>query len=1132
MRAGPGSASLRATTRWTSSEFFILRTPLLPLEDLLALGEDLRAPDADGQADATERALSHDRRLVRSRLADLCGRPEVREALFLASPSLAESVNAWLRDPDSRRGRKTERALYRYISRMAARPTPFGLLAGWTTGRVDASPDTVTSLSLGARSSYRRRTQISYAYVSALSEALRDHPSVRNGVRFHPNSTLYQAAGRVRYIGEGMKDGYRTHHLFAVAPSAHLFTLLKHAASGARRHELVAALRAEDSGITDDDAGDFVDQLIDHQVLVPELGPSVCGPDAADQFVRQLKNLPDPGPTTGVADGLITVRDALAALGKHPLGTESAVYRRISSSLPDLPPRNNGQQVHHFHTDLIKPACSVVLGADVTEEILRGAHLLHRMDDGGRDRQIRRFAHAFRQRYGSREVPVCEALDEETGIGFPASEAPRPAAEPLLAGLAFAGATATSAAPTAERQLSPALLATFSDALRSEAGECEVAEADLQSLGMTTEEQAGPLPDSFSVLATLLARDERAVAAGAYRVLVTAVAGPSAMSPLGRLCHEDQDLTHRLRAHVRAEEALQPDAVFAEVVHVPDERVGDLLTRPHVRHAEIAVLANSGSGHARRIPLADLFVRVSEDQVVLASRRLGRRILPRLTSAHNFAGPTNLGLYRFLCALQGQGVTRPAFSFGALEAAPFLPRVTSGRLVLSPARWNVPLEELEPLAGLGDRERFEAVAHLRRRLRMPRRVALAESDRLLPVDFDNVLCVDSLVHHLVRRAADATFTEVFHGPDEVVVRGPEGRFTHDLIVPFIRVSETHGGPGQASGRSSTCLQAPTVARAHPPELAAHPPGSEWLYAKLYVGPAGADDILREVVRPVVRHAQAAAGSDKWFFIRYGDPEWHLRLRIHGDPRKLTREVLPCLVETAAPFLADETLQRLQLDSYEPEVVRYGGPIGMLIAERLFHADSEAVLDTMEMWATHGTEAADGAWNGLLAGPDGRWRLCLVNMDRILRGLGMSVSDRRAVTAAARDALAEEIGADRSLRRGIRERYRSERAALESLLRLDRPFEDDRCAAAPWGPALPLVGVGVPWSVVHEVACDLRGAMAAGRVTTSLPELAGNYLHLHANRLLRSAARSQEFVLYEFLHRLYTSRAARGSEAAR
>ena len=70
--------------------------------------------------------------------------------------------------------------------------------------------------------------------------------------------------------------------------------------------------------------------------------------------------------------------------------------------------------------------------------------------------------------------------------------------------------------------------------------------------------------------------------------------------------------------------------------------------------------------------------------------RLGREVIPRLTSAFNFQHRSSQGLHRFLGALQYQGVTGGLrFGWGALESAPFLPRVASGKVILARARWNV-----------------------------------------------------------------------------------------------------------------------------------------------------------------------------------------------------------------------------------------------------------------------------------------------------------------------------------------------------------------------------------------------------------------------------------------------------------
>src|SRR5438105_11423887 len=104
------------------SGFFVLRTPLLPFEELLRWAEDLEAPHASEDPDA----LTRDRALLRARLRELVARPEVREAIFVASPSVDELIDTWVEKPGSERSRQCERALVRYFSRMAGRSTPFG----------------------------------------------------------------------------------------------------------------------------------------------------------------------------------------------------------------------------------------------------------------------------------------------------------------------------------------------------------------------------------------------------------------------------------------------------------------------------------------------------------------------------------------------------------------------------------------------------------------------------------------------------------------------------------------------------------------------------------------------------------------------------------------------------------------------------------------------------------------------------------------------------------------------------------------------------------------------------------------------------------------------------------------------
>ena len=114
------------------SGFFVFRTPLLPFEELEAWNAGLEAASVSAdRPEELERALAADRVRLRERLRALCDRPEILEALFLASPSLVDGLPLWLTQPESKKGQRVERVLVRYLYRMAARAA-FGMpRPGW-----------------------------------------------------------------------------------------------------------------------------------------------------------------------------------------------------------------------------------------------------------------------------------------------------------------------------------------------------------------------------------------------------------------------------------------------------------------------------------------------------------------------------------------------------------------------------------------------------------------------------------------------------------------------------------------------------------------------------------------------------------------------------------------------------------------------------------------------------------------------------------------------------------------------------------------------------------------------------------------------------------------------------------------
>jgi thiopeptide-type bacteriocin biosynthesis protein len=1025
-------------------------------------------------------AVDEDRKALRGWLRDLLTRPVVVEALHLASPALLEGLEEWHRDPDGKKGRRAEEALVRYVFRMAARATPFGIFAGCTVGRVD----TRNRLFLSPQGSYRRHSRLDMGYLFSLAEELNQDRELRRSLRYRPNSSIYRAAGRLRYAEARLNGPRINYHLVAVEPNEFLDAALARAADGAMPDEIAAAVLAgdPDGEISLDDAAGYVAELIDSQLLLSELWPALTGPEAVHGLIETLDGVAAPAAEAAAAT-LRGAREALEELDRKGLGNDPNQYGEIAQGLNPLPQRAERDRL--FQVDLFKPG-EVSLTPAVLDEVARGIEALHRLAPPTLGDSLDGFRERFIDRYGTdRLVPLLEALDVEAGAGRPLS-AMGGDASPLLDGLDFS--SALSSIDDAEKvrwgPREELLLGKLMRAQATRAFEIVLDDDDLESLATSNRP---PLPDSFQAMAMVGAADEEALAAGDFRVWVRTAFGPSGARLAGRFCHADAEIAGLVSAQLRAEEALDPDAVFAEVVHVGPGRIGNVSSRPVLRDWEIPYLGVSGAPRDRQIPLDDLLVTVEGAEVVLYSARLRRRVMPRLTSAHNFL-LGNLAAYRILCSLQAQGMRSGVqWTWHPFGKQPFLPRVRCGRAILSRARWRVTPEEIKELAALRDADRYAAVRRWGEQRGIPRRVLLSEIESDLLVDFDHVLSVDAFVGAAGQMDA-FELSESWPGFEELPVRGPEGRFVHELTIPFTR----HRAPTRRAA-------APQVHREVERIL---PPTSRWLYLKLYAGSATADLVLREAVAPLVARAMESGAADRWFFIRYNDPQSHLRVRFGGEPGRL-REIIDWLPDLLDPMLAEGRIWRWQLDTYEREVERYGGPEAMEIAERIFHADSEAVLAALDDLAGD-------------SGAELRWRLALVGIDRLFADFGFDLAARRDVLSRLRRSFGNELAAGPQLTQQLAQRLRETGDELYELLECGGKAAAFKGAAA----------LDRRSAKLTPLVAELRALESRGALTMRVDDLVTSYIHMFVNRLIRSDARRHELVLYDLLHRLTSSRLAR------
>ena len=157
-----------------------------------------------------------------------------------------------------------------------------------------------------------------------------------------------------------------------------------------------------------------------------------------------------------------------------------------------------------------------------------------------------------------------------------------------------------------------------------------------------------------------------------------------------------------------------------------------------------------------------------------------------------------------------------------------------------------------------------------------------------------------------------------------------------------------------------------------------------------------------------------------------------------------------------------------------------------------------------------------------AGAELRWRVALRGIDLLFDDLGLTLEQKRDIARRAQHGYGREFGADGAFQHEVSRLYRRERAAVEALL--------DPAREPPAELAASIQALHQRSAALARPTRELRAVAEAGRLTVELPELAMSLAHMHVNRMLRSAQRAQELVIYELLGRAYSSQAARPQAA--
>lgn len=698
--------------------------------------------------------------------ADLSGRSPAgdvfSEALFLASPELCDELGKY--DGLSPKNKlKLDITLYKYTSRARSRCTPFGLFAGCSVGTWGSSTD----IHLPDPAGFRRCTRLDMNYLCALIQYLEKQPAVMEQLRYYTNDSLYDYGGGLRYVEYYFRKTKRVHNLGSVEKSGYLQQILDQAVEGATVDELVRLLVSDEVSYAD--AHSFILELIDSQLLKSELEAAVTGGDALDTLLERIGRLQD---MDAWLVPIRRIRDLLHEIDSKPVGSTRMLYDQVIAEVQKM--EVPFEQKYLFQTDLFKPAHAVVSDS-VRDELYHVISFLNRITPKQAETNMTRFRNAFRGRYEEAEVPLMQVLDNDLGLGYPIREGDTGDINSFVDDLLFPVASR----PVPQVRFHPIdflMMRKYAEALKTQAREIVLEDADVADYPSAWKD----LPDTFSMMCKLLGKESGPL-------YIQSCGGTSAGNLLGRFCHLDIDINAFVLSIMEKEQMLKPDMICAEIVHLPESRIGNILSRPVLRDYEIPYLASSGVDPAHRLRLSDLTLSVRDDRVVLRSVRHGKEVCPHLTTAHNYS-MNALPVYQFLCDLQSQNLRASiGFQWGSWAGGlDYLPRVTYRGHILARQRWICSAGEFTSLENMADELLPEALGDIVRERGLPRYFVFPDSDNELLIDRQDPVSIRTMLNHIRRR--DKFYVEEFLF-DDSQARSLCSGCTNEFIFAFYRINQ-------------------------------------------------------------------------------------------------------------------------------------------------------------------------------------------------------------------------------------------------------------------------------------------------------------------------------------------------------
>ncbi len=639
----------------------------------------------------------------------------------------------------------------------------------------------------------------------------------------------------------------------------------------------------------------------------------------------------------------------------------------------------------------------------------------------------------FKKKFEDQEVPLLLALDPEMGVGYDELEQSGQNND-------FITRFINKPSKKAEKENIKVALRTYLTEQKFEKDK----PIYLNKLALEPNQKQASLPNSFSMVMSV--HDDL--------IFVEQIGGVTSNALSGRFTMADEDVADYTKNIAAAEQQANPDVLFFDVAYMVEANVDNVNRRKSIYGHQLSILNFDTSSSP--LALNDIQISVRGSEIILRSKQLNKRLVPRMASAYNYIR-SDLSIFRLLCDLQHQGLqTSLSFPLDAIiPDLDYYPRLQYQHIILSNNKWKIKKEAL-----LGADQKMLSVAECRaylNNLGVSEYFKAGMSDQTLCFGLQNDNDINAFQQYMLKHGN--TYVEEMVMPHHSIVVDEDAKpYLGQFVLSIGHSEQIYRGLAEISVNTE-------VKRFFLP-------GKEWLYFEIYCHQQRSDQILTEVIVPFLGTYTDWVKS--WFFIRYNENGNHIRFRVKLNNPKDGQLLISNLMDDLEPFINSGLVSDVQIKTYKRELERYGSNMIEKV-EQHFAVDSEFVLSLLA------TQTDD--FN--------KYRWCSLLVSKIVEA---NILDKLAISKVVRlmsDNFNDEHRLDATDFKQLNVHYQDFRKTEWTVL---------------------TAGQEQLFSTFYASFTKTLQHCAAEGVLKLLTDL----MHMHVNRLFSKDQRTHEMVMYYFL----------------